>query len=122
MTAKEILTNYSLNRTSCREGIINLLIGASTVLSEDDIRDQIEGNYDRSTFYRSFKTLEEYGIIRRILLDQGNVQFELSPSLKHQHQHAHFYCKECDTVECMDELPESVSSYFANQEGAEVST
>ena len=58
----EILNKHNLKRTSCREGIIQVIINANSALSENEIRERLEGTYDRTTFYRSFKTLEEYNI------------------------------------------------------------
>ncbi|NLF42620.1 MAG: hypothetical protein GX587_07990 [Bacteroidales bacterium] len=57
MKALEILNNHNLKRTSCREGIIEVVMEAKQALSENEIRERLIGNYDRTTFYRSFKTL-----------------------------------------------------------------
>ena len=63
----DILNNHNLKRTSCREGILEVVMAANQALSENEIKEQLAGNYDRTTFYRSFKTLEEHRIIHKIV-------------------------------------------------------
>jgi Fur family ferric uptake transcriptional regulator len=105
MKAVDILKNYKLKRTSCREGIIDVVMGADQALSENEIIEQLSGNYDRTTFYRSFKTLEERNILHKIVLDNQLVKYALDNTVTHKDEHAHFYCKECHTVKCMDNVP-----------------
>jgi Fur family ferric uptake transcriptional regulator len=73
----EILNNHNLKRTSCREGIIEVIMTAKQALSENEIRERLVGIYDRTTFYRSFKTLEEHNIIHKIVLDNQLVKYAL---------------------------------------------
>lgn len=63
------------------------------------------GNYDRTTFYRSFKTLEEHNIIHKIVIDGQTVKYALDDATTHSSTHAHFYCNECHTVTCLDDVP-----------------
>ncbi|NBC81859.1 MAG: transcriptional repressor [Bacteroidetes bacterium] len=100
----EILGLHNLKRTSCREGIIRVIMSASTALSESEIRERLEGNYDRTTFYRSFKTLVENKIIHKIVVDNQLVKYALDNSVTHKHEHAHFYCNECERVQCLDDV------------------
>jgi len=105
MKAVEILNNHNLKRTSCREGIIEVLMTAKQALSENEIRERMVGNYDRTTFYRSFKTLEEHKIIHKIIIDNQLVKYALDNTVTHKDEHAHFYCNECNAVQCMDNVP-----------------
>lgn len=105
MKAVDILNNHNLKRTSCREGIIELIMTANQALSENEIREQLGGNYDRTTFYRSFKTLEERKIIHKIVVDNQLVKYALDNTVTHLNEHAHFYCNECNTVKCMGNVP-----------------
>ena len=109
MKPSEILHQHQLKRTSCREGIIYTVMQAGVALSENEIRERLEGNYDRTTFYRSFKTLHDRKILHKIVVDNQVVKYALDATVTHNKEHAHFYCRECDTVSCMDEiqLPES---------------
>lgn len=102
--ARDLLRRYALKRTSCREGIINLMMQAGQALSEHDIRDGLAGTYDRTTFYRSFKTLEESGIIHKIVLDSQKVRYALAGNDAGQ-SHAHFHCTACQSVRCLSVAP-----------------
>jgi len=90
---------------------------AGEPLSEQQIRDQLEGNYDRTTFYRSFKVLQERRIIHKIVIDNQFVKYALDNQVTHKSNHAHFYCEKCDTVQCLDEVevntPELPEGYSA---------
>ncbi|MBN2728718.1 MAG: transcriptional repressor [Bacteroidales bacterium] len=105
MKAIEILNIHNLKRTSCREGIIEVVITAKQALSENEIRERLAGNYDRTTFYRSFKTLEEHKIIHKIVVDNQLVKYALDNAVTHKNEHAHFYCNECNTVKCLENVP-----------------
>ena len=105
MEAVDILNNHNLKRTSCREGIIEVVMTAKLALSEMEIRERLAGNYDRATFYRSFKRLEEHKILHKIVVDNQLVKYALDNTLTHKVEHAHFYCNQCNTVKCMDNVP-----------------
>jgi Fur family ferric uptake transcriptional regulator len=102
MDAKKILQNNNLKRTSCREGIINVVMSANHALSENEIRERLPGNYDRTTFYRSFKTLEQHNIIHRIVVDNQLVRYAIDNSINRKDEHIHFYCNKCNIVKCID--------------------
>ncbi|MDX8340247.1 transcriptional repressor [Draconibacterium sp. IB214405] len=105
MKSVEILNSHKLKRTSCREGIIDVVMEAGEALSENEIRERLAGNYDRTTFYRSFKTLVEHHIIHKIVIDNQLVKYALDDQVTHKYAHAHFYCNTCNTVKCLDNLP-----------------
>jgi Fur family ferric uptake transcriptional regulator len=105
MKALDILNSHELKRTSCREGIIEVVMEASQALSENEIRIRLAGNYDRTTFYRSFKTLEDHKILHKIVVDNQLVKYALDKSVTKVDEHAHFYCNECHTVKCMETIP-----------------
>ncbi len=101
-SASVILQAYLLKRTSCREGIIETMLEAPHALSENEIRHAIKGNYDRTTFYRSFKTLIEKNVMHRIILDNQFVKYALNEIKSEQQLHAHFFCKQCSRVMCVE--------------------
>jgi len=104
MKAIEVLYTRHLKRTSCREGIIEVMMAAEQALSENEIRERLSGNYDRTTFYRSFKTLEEHKIVHKIVIDNQIVKFALDNSITNKKEHAHFYCNYCHTVMCLESV------------------
>ncbi|MCG8698899.1 MAG: transcriptional repressor [Bacteroidales bacterium] len=104
MEAIELLNRHNLKRTSCREGIIEVIMEANYALSEHEIQEKLHGNYDRTTFYRSFKTLQEHKIIHKIVVDNQVVKYELDNSVTSKKEHAHFYCNRCNKVQCIDSI------------------
>lgn len=105
MKPADVLSKHNLKRTSCREGIIAVMMLAKNPLSEHEIREQLSGTYDRTTFYRSFKTLEEHKIVHKIVIDNQLVKYAIDNAVTRKNEHAHFYCNECSTVQCMDSVP-----------------
>ncbi|MFV0471292.1 MAG: Fur family transcriptional regulator [Paludibacteraceae bacterium] len=105
MKAVEVLKLYHLKRTSCREGIINVAMEASKALSENEIRERLSGNYDRTTFYRSFKTLEKHNILHKIVVSNQLVRYAINNTTAKEVKHVHFYCNQCNTVKCLNNIP-----------------
>ncbi|MBN2668245.1 MAG: transcriptional repressor [Bacteroidales bacterium] len=101
----EILHQYQLKRTSCREGILSVIINHNEALSENEIRDQLESHYDRTTFYRAFKTLIESKIVHKIVVDNQLVKYALDNHITQKKEHAHFYCEACHAVLCLETTP-----------------
>ncbi len=107
----DILNETHLKRTSCREGILKVMLESNEALSENEIRERLEGNYDRTTFYRSFKTLEENHIVHKIIIDASLTKYaleeqylEIGPLHSEKEttsMHAHFHCQQCNTVKCI---------------------
>lgn len=118
MNTQEVLHRHNLKRTSCREGILNAIVESDQALSENEIREKLEGSYDRTTFYRSFKTLIENNIVHKIVVDNQIVKYALDPLITLKHSHAHFYCETCECVKCMDsvivDIPALPEGYQAN--------
>jgi len=105
MNPRKILKEHHLKRTACREEILEAILNADQALSENEIKETFKENYDRTTLYRSFKTLEESNIIHRIMIENHLVKFALHISVNHKDLHAHFYCNKCNTVKCMYSVP-----------------
>lgn len=119
MKAEEILRHHDLKNTGCRKHIINELLNSEQALSESEIKTAVSDLFDRVTFYRSLKTLEENKIIHRIMLSDGSVKYALNKTGKsscddtcccdhaHRHIHTHFHCRKCDEVLCVDTILEN---------------
>jgi Fur family ferric uptake transcriptional regulator len=80
-------------------------MAANQALSENEIREKLSGNYDRTTFYRSFKTLEEHGIVHKIVVDSQIVKYAPGNFITHKKEHPHFYCNDCHTLQCLESIP-----------------
>ena len=101
MTVEELLYKYDLKNTGCRKYILSELLKSDTAQSESELK----GNsdlFDRVTFYRTLKTLEERGIIHKIVLNDNSVKYALSSDHHEEdHLHSHFHCEKCDEVLCL---------------------
>ena len=113
MNAEQILKNHKLKNTGCRKFIINELLVNKTALSENEIKQSLPDLFDRVTFYRSLKTLEESNIIHRIVLHDASIKYALNKDVLPHINHAHFHCVECNDVVCL-ETPLNVPSNLAN--------
>jgi len=108
MDAEQILKHHNLKNTGCRKYILNELLSSDKALSEHEIKHALPDLFDRVTFYRSLKTLEEYNIIHHIILHDSTVKYALNKEAFPQGDHAHFHCVKCDIVTCLDmQLPDA---------------
>lgn len=108
MNAEQILKHHDLKNTGCRKFIINELLNIDSALSENEIKQAMPDLFDRVTFYRSLKTLEENNIIHRVVLQDSTVKYALNKEVLPKGDHAHFHCIRCDSVTCIEtQLPET---------------
>lgn len=110
MDALEILRLHEIKKTPGRMAIIKALQKHCSPLSENEIREEMQENYDRITFYRNIQTLTASGIIHKIVIDNTLVRYGLNCcEAKHAHhyhrnEHAHFYCESCHSVICLEQV------------------
>lgn len=102
MNSKEILKSFNLKCTKCREGILNVILSRNHALSENEIRENLSEDFDRTTFYRSFKTLEESHVIHKIVLDNQSIKYAYNDFSEKNYSHIHFFCLDCKSVKCID--------------------
>jgi Fur family ferric uptake transcriptional regulator len=105
---KDILKDFSLRNTSCREDILQVFLNKNFALSHSDIEEEMRDNFDRVTVYRTLKTFLEKGIIHKVLDDEGTTKYALCKEAcahhGHHHEHVHFKCIECGLTNCLEEL------------------
>ena len=110
MNATAILKLHDIKKTPGRIAIIAALQKRCCPLSENEIKEEMQENYDRITFYRNIQTLSLAGIIHKIVVDNTLVRYGLNCcETKHNHQvhrneHAHFYCEACQAVVCLEQV------------------
>jgi len=102
MSAEEILRHHGLKNTGCSKYIVNELIKEEIALSEYEIKQSLPDLFDRVTFYRSLKTLEEKGVIHRVVLHDSTIKYALNKDNLPNKEHAHFHCTKCDSVTCLE--------------------
>ncbi|MFT3738921.1 MAG: transcriptional repressor [Breznakibacter sp.] len=113
MDAIDILQEHGLKKTTPRVAIINALQSSRHAMSEQEAKEFLGPLYDRITFYRSVQTLEEAGVIHRIVADNTVVKYALNHCAQgHRHQvdHVHFFCTKCDLLVCLNDV--KTSSYL----------
>ncbi len=93
-------------KTQSKEEILNLLEGANTALNHEMIKSKLNSMMDRATIYRVLNSFCEDGIVHRIVGDDGKQYFALcincgADKNEHRHNHFHFRCTKCGTVECL---------------------
>jgi len=104
MEATEILRNHNLKKTSPRVAIIDALQSSPLPMGEDEISNVMGSHSDRTTFYRSALTLEDAGILHRIVIDKLFVKYALNEGQHHNAvrlNHAHFFCNHCQKLICL---------------------
>ncbi len=107
MLAIDILQQHQLKKTSPRLAMIEALQSVDAPLAEAEISEKMGSHYDRTTFYRSMLTLEEAGILHRIVVDRLIVKYALNPlglTGNNQSDHAHFFCNNCKQLVCLEEI------------------
>jgi Fe2+/Zn2+ uptake regulation proteins len=102
MNIRELLRLNGLKNTPYRNHILNELIKHNNALTEGEIKGAFSESFDRVTFYRSTKALEEKGLIHRIVLNDTTVKYAFNSEAITPKSHPHFHCTECDNVTCID--------------------
>ena len=103
MTAEEIIKEKGLKLTPLRIAIVKGLVETEQPLSEAALKSMLPEGFDRVTFYRTMKTLQESEIIHSIVQDEQNVVYALNHH--HEHKHAHFVCDSCHKTVCLEDEP-----------------
>lgn len=103
--ARQLLKQTAGRITPARLRVLEILLNAQAALSHQDIEQQV-AQYtqpmDRVTLYRALDWLVAQGIAHKIHSAERtwlyNAQVENTP------QHAHFYCKQCAQVFCLEHV------------------
>lgn len=103
---REQLREAGLRITAARIAVMELLQGASGPMSHGEIVEQLDGTAgDPATVFRNLSTLTEAGLAVRSDLGDRVWRFAAKGSSSGEgHEHPHFLCSECGTVECMPSL------------------
>ena len=80
--------------TSPRRSVANAIASQERHFTAEELRERLPW-VGRATIYRSLKLLVEAGILCRVLLEDGNLHYQLS----HRGHHHHLLCAECGTSE-----------------------
>jgi Fur family ferric uptake transcriptional regulator len=86
----EALAERGYRATSPRQLLIRSIAGKDRHFTAEGLREQLPG-IGRATVYRCLKLLVEAGILCRVLLEDGNLHYQLS----HRGHHHHLLCVQC---------------------------
>lgn len=105
---QQLLLDYGLRKTGCRQEVLRQLLLNSCALSHADLEKLIGDRYDRVTIYRTLYSFEEKGLIHSINDVSGAVKFALcqqeSCAKQHHHDnHIHFSCTTCGQTFCLND-------------------
>ena len=106
----ETLEERGHRSTSPRRAVVNAIAGQNKHFTAEELREQLPG-VGRATIYRSLKLLVDSGVLCRVLLEEGDLHYQLS----HRGHHHHLLCVECgssqDLLGCdIEDLLQTVSA------------
>ena len=85
--------------TAPRRALARVIASKERHFTAEELRNELP-HLGRATVYRSLKILVEAGVVCRVLLEDGNLHYQLS----HRGHHHHLLCVECgasqDLVGC----------------------
>lgn len=105
-------------KTQSTTEILSALESADSAMSHQMIEEALSIEVDRATIYRVLNRFHEDGLVHRVIGENGKQYFALCDNCEksdHSHDHFHFRCKKCGTVECLSKeikirLPEGYVS------------
>ena len=102
MKSNEIFSNQLRENgykvTQGRISILEIFSKHHIPLNAEDVSKYMKGGkVDVATVYRTLKSFEEKGILKRVDLRTDSVYFELN-----DHHHHHLVCKKCGDIEDVD--------------------
>jgi Fur family transcriptional regulator, ferric uptake regulator len=102
----ELLREAGLRRTPVRTGVLDILAQERQPMSAPQILEKLPEGTDNVTLYRTLQTFAGKRLVHRVRGDDQVWRFGLGAGQDAtQHEHAHFVCDECGTVECLDDAP-----------------
>ena len=106
----ETLEQQGYRSTSPRRAVAQVIANQDKHFTAEDLREQLP-SWGRATIFRSLKLLVETGVLCRVLLEDGDLHYQLS----HRGHHHHLLCVECgssqDLLGCdIEELLQQTSA------------
>jgi Fur family transcriptional regulator, ferric uptake regulator len=100
------LREAGLRATPARVAVLAVLREAGAPLTHSEVVDELDGHgWDRATIFRNLVALAEVGFISRTDLGDHMWRFEARDrSGTPIHEHPHFLCTACGSVECIPSL------------------
>ena len=90
--------------TPSKEAVLSVITKAGKAMSQDAIEEEISIDINRATIYRVLNRFCDDGVLHKVMAEDGKQYFALCETFDTKaatHQHFHFKCTKCDTVECL---------------------
>jgi len=90
--------------TPTKEAILKVLGAEGKAMSQDEIANNISMEINRATIYRVLNRFCADGILHKVVAEDSKQYFALhkeQDQKKGTHQHLHFKCNICETLECL---------------------
>lgn len=102
---RDELRAAGLRATPARVGVLGVLRQAQAPMTHSEVVDQLDGyGWDRATIFRNLVALTEVGFISRTDVGDHVWRFEAVEQGEPMHEHPHFLCTACGTVECIPSI------------------
>jgi Fur family ferric uptake transcriptional regulator len=88
-----------------RLSVLQILADEGQPLSAPQIMERCPDKIDRVTLYRTVNTLTRKRLLHRVRGDDQVWRYGIGDVKGARHEHAHFVCDECGTVECLSDTP-----------------
>jgi Fur family ferric uptake transcriptional regulator len=98
-----MLHEVGLKRTAVRVGVLAMLSGERGPMSAGQILARLPKGTDTVTLYRTLKSFAEKKLVHRVRGDDQVWRYGMGDLKARRHEHAHFVCDGCGTVECLPE-------------------
>lgn len=103
-----------------RLDVLRILMEAGQPLGAPQIMERIADKIDRVTLYRTVNTLTRKRLLHRVRGDDQIWRYGIGDRSGARHEHAHFVCDECGTVECLSDTPAPPSKRAGVRRGYQV--
>lgn len=103
--ARALLQQAQGRVTPTRVEVLSILLGANAALSHQEIEQlavQQGYSFDRVTLYRTLDWLVEQGVAHKV--NSADRAWRYNAQTETPHQHAHFHCRQCEQVFCLEQL------------------
>jgi len=97
--------NMERRNTKQKQGVIDVLKHNEIALSADEVLEKLDLKMNRVTVYRILERFEQEGIAHRVVGLEGKNYYALCSDCDAEHhhdRHAHFQCRECKSLRCVD--------------------
>lgn len=103
-TARKMLAEAGIRTTMPRMAVLTALLEAHRPVTAEHLAEQLSDlQADEVTIYRILRAFAEKGLAHQVDVGDRVWRFASCGDEKHHPKHAHFVCRKCGELECLDE-------------------